>query len=107
MLPGNWRSMLTLYCTTCPCRKSRGWKKYVPVKVDTSGGVLKIGNPLEMLTILPPGPQAGVLPDGVETGHPPNWKMSPSAKKGGFCQRPCAPWLQAESWEMEKPPRRT
>ena len=24
-------------------------------------------------------------------------KLSPSAKNGGFCQRPWAPWLQAES----------
>jgi len=32
----------------------------------------KFINPSEMLVTVPPGPQAGMPPDGVATGQPPN-----------------------------------
>src|SRR5208282_774538 len=32
-------------------------------------------------------------------------KLSDSARYGGFCQRPCAPWFQEESWKMAYPRR--
>src|ERR1700682_4944787 len=96
-----------------PILKSVGWKKNVPVKVAMVGGVLKIGKPWVVVTPVTAGAPGPVneAQNEVEVGQPtgvvgPNvipefWarpKLSLSAKNGGFCQRPWAPMLQAESW---------
>src|ERR1700676_5297590 len=111
MFPGTCRSTFALNCWTIPRWKSLGCVKKVPLNAVGLAVEVSIGNPWEIAKL--PKPEGDdpstVAQYDVAKGHPLNpgtpacWakpRPSDSAKKGGFCQSPCAPMLQAESWKM-------
>jgi hypothetical protein len=94
-LPGSWRSTFTLYCWTRPSLKFVGsyrtcpesWRRWAAWEGLKSAGEAEV----------PEGvcPEAVVAQYEVAKAQPaPKRIASDSPRKGGFCHRPCAPWLQ-------------
>src|ERR1035438_7582039 len=88
--------MFALNCCTRPCLKLRFCDCRAPGKTGgVSGDVMTGRNAVWM-------PQPGV-PMFWNRQSPS--KLSDSARYGGFCHNPCAPWFHDESWKIAYPKR--